>query len=181
MRAKIAELLSRLSLREIILLFGLVMLCGGYFGLNFSQKVLTEFFDYDFSEINQQIKIANEAKTLQNSLLRQEKQLENLQNLATHFEADENTYISTLNSIATNSNIAFSGFKHENSQSKDFNRHFVSLEFESSFQKFMRFLSNLQHSRLYFDIRDLKIERLSDTNTLKSTMRLYFIPISNAK
>lgn len=174
MRDKVLFYLASRTPREKILLFIIAILLGAFLGVKAAQSVLGAFFDYDFTQLNAQKREFSESKALQNSVLTQENELKSLQNLLSHFQADEKDYLDALYAQANRANIEFSNVKNSTQAAQAFDKHTLSLEFECEFSSCLAFLNAIQHAPLFFEFKNLKLNKNEATKTLKVLLQLRF-------
>ncbi len=177
MKEKWTFYLNALNFREKILLFVAVALLGGFLGMKTSQNVLEAFFDYDLSTLHKEKRQAQESKALYVGIETQKRELKRLDKLISHFKGDEKAYLDELYSLAKQENITFSSIKNATQKDAAASTHSIFIEFEGDFKHTLAFLQAVQHSQLFFEFSEIKLEPNDDLSTLHATLHLKFVSL----
>lgn len=177
MKEKILLYLSALTFREKLLLFATILLLGAFFGVKTSQALLESFFDYDLSALYAQKRQVEESNALYITTQRQKSELDELNKLIVHFNADEKGYLNELYSLANAANINFTSIKNSASKDTKFAKHSIFIEFESTFEQCLAFLNAVQHSPFFFEFKEIKLNKNEEAKSIQSSLHLRFAVI----
>lgn len=177
MKEKILLYLSALTFREKLLLFATILLLGAFFGVKTSQALLESFFDYDLSALYAQKRQVEESNALYITTQRQKSELDELNKLIVHFNADEKGYLNELYSLANAANINFTSIKNSSSKDTKFAKHSIFIEFESTFEQCLAFLNAVQHSPFFFEFKEIKLNKNEEAKSIQNSLHLRFAVI----
>lgn len=177
MKEKILLHLSGLSARERALLFITILILGFFLGIKMGQTVLENFFDYDLSALQEQKRLNENSKALYVGVQEQKRQIDELNKLLSHFNADEKGYLDELFTLANAENINFTSFKNSVHKEANFAKHSLFIDFESDFTQSLAFLQAIQHSPLFFEFKEVKFSTNEQSKTLQTFLHLRFVVI----